>query len=106
MPASTSMTFLVAKSKTFTAAGFGNWFRDRCDEAGIPAGYSAHGLRKLAATRLADTGATAHELKAWFGWKSLRQAEVYTTKADAKRLAVEAGRKIAGTSPGKPRQPQ
>ena len=22
--------------KPFTAKGFGNWFRDRCDEAGLP----------------------------------------------------------------------
>jgi hypothetical protein len=59
-------------------------------------------LRKLAATRLADNGATAHQLKAWFGWKSLRQAEVYTNAADRKRLAAEAGQKLSATLSGKP----
>ena len=28
----------------FTAAGFTGWFRDRCREAGLPLGLSAHGL--------------------------------------------------------------
>src|SRR5262249_24856158 len=74
MPPSEHLTYIVTEyGKAFTAAGFGGWFRERCDEAGIPAGYAAHGLRKLAATRLADSGATAHQLKAVFGWKSLRQ---------------------------------
>ena len=39
-------TFLVTEyGKPFTPAGFGNWFRQRCDEAGLPQ-CSAHGLRK------------------------------------------------------------
>src|SRR3954449_5540141 len=46
----------------YFAAGFGNWFRDMCAEAGLPIGISAHGLRKAAATRFANHGATAHEL--------------------------------------------
>jgi hypothetical protein len=31
------LTFLVTGKggRPFTAAGFGNWFRDRCDEAGL-----------------------------------------------------------------------
>ncbi len=41
------LTFLTTEQgKPFTAAGFGNWFRDRCNEAGLPEGCSAHGLRK------------------------------------------------------------
>ena len=51
MPASNVLnlapTFLTtARNRPFTAAGFGNWFRDRCREARLPAGISAHGLRK------------------------------------------------------------
>ena len=31
------LTFLVTQlGKPFTSAGFGNWFRDRCNEAGLP----------------------------------------------------------------------
>jgi integrase len=47
-----SLTFLeTAQGRPFTAAGFGNWFRDRCDKAGLPQ-CSAHGLKKAGATRL------------------------------------------------------
>jgi len=48
------LTFLVtAFNKPFTANGFGNRFRKWCDEANLPQ-CSAHGLRKVAATRMAE----------------------------------------------------
>lgn len=81
------LTFLVTDfGKPFTAAGFGNWFRERCNEAGLPH-CSAHGLRKAAATVAADNGATAHELMSIFGWLKLEQAGRYTRSADRTRLA-------------------
>jgi hypothetical protein len=68
---SNNWTFLVTElGKPFTANGLGNWFRDRCREAGLD-GLSAHGL-KAAATRFANNGATAHELMSWFGWSKLK----------------------------------
>jgi integrase len=89
------MTFLVtAFGKPFTAAGFGNWFRDRCDHAGLPQ-CSAHGLRKAAAAIVAERGATDRQLMAMFGWESARQATTYTASADSKRLAAEAARLMA-----------
>jgi integrase len=69
----------------FTDAGFRNWFRDRCVEAGVPG--RAHGLRKAGATIAAENGATAHQLMSIFGWDTLKQAEVYTRAANQKRLA-------------------
>jgi integrase len=81
------LTFLVTEyGKPFTAAGFGGWFRDRCDEAGLPQ-CSAHGLRKMGATRAAENGATEHQLMAIFDWKTPGQARVYTEKARRKKLA-------------------
>jgi len=48
-----NMTFLVTEyGKPFSAAGFGNWFRNICNQADLPH-CSAHGLRKAAARRLA-----------------------------------------------------
>jgi integrase len=92
------LTFLVTSfGRAFTAAGFGGWFRRRCNEAGLP-GLSAHGLRKCAATRFADNGATAHELMAWFGWSTLREAERYTRAADRERLARRAAAKLRTSS--------
>ena len=67
MPKGEHLTFLVTEQgKPFTPAGFGNWFRERCDEAGVS--LSAHGLRKAGATRLADHGCSDHEIMAWGGW--------------------------------------
>src|SRR5271156_4831332 len=43
-PTERHLTFLVTKQgKPLSAAGFGNWFRDRCDEAGarILGGYDS-----------------------------------------------------------------
>jgi len=81
------LTFLVNdQGVPFTVAGFGNWFRDRCNEAGLPQ-CSAHGLRKAAATVAAENGATAHELMSIFGWLSLEEAERYTRTAERKKLA-------------------
>jgi integrase len=98
------LTFLVTEfGKPFSPAGFGNWFRDRCDEAGVPKGYAAHGLRKASATRLAEQGATAHQLMTWFGWTTLKEAERYTRAANKRNLARSAGQMLkARTSSGKP----
>ena len=81
------LAFLVTEyGKPFTAAGFGNWFRTRCNEAGLH-GLSAHGVRKAAATRAAENGATAHQLMAMFGWLTLAQAELYTRMAEREELS-------------------
>ena len=83
------MTYLVNKlGRPFTDAGFGNWFRDRCVEARVPG--RAHGLRKAGATIAANNGATAHQLMAIFGWRTLKMAEAYTRSADQRRLAEAA----------------
>ncbi len=85
-----SMTFLETEyGKPFTPAGFGNWFRDRCDQAGLPQ-CTAHGLKKAGATIAAENGATTRQLMAMFDWSTISQAEVYTRAADQKRLAGEA----------------
>jgi integrase len=85
-----SMTFLQTEhGKPFTAAGFGNWFRDRCDEAGLHQ-CTAHGLKKAGATIAAENGATTRQLMAMFDWETVAMAEVYTKAAEQKRLAGEA----------------
>ncbi len=82
------LTLLVTEAgRPFSIAGFGNWFRDRCDEAGLPQ-CSAHGLRKAGATRAAENGATAHQLMSMYGWKTLQEAEHYTKAAERRMLAA------------------
>jgi integrase len=92
------LTFLVTDfGKPFTAAGFGGWFRGRCDEAGLPH-CTAHGLRKAGATIAAENGATDRQLMALYDRTTAAQANVYTAAADRKRLANEAARHVASRS--------
>jgi integrase len=91
----TGLTFLVTEhGKPFTAAGFGNWFRYVCKQAGVAKNLSAHGLRKAGATRLAEHGCTDHEIMAWGGWKTLKEVQRYTKEANRKRLAKQAAGKL------------
>jgi integrase len=96
-----NLTFLVTdQGKPYSAAGFGNWFRDQCRAAGVH-GCSAHGLRKAAARRLAEAGCTAHEISAVTGHASLREVARYTEAADRRKLAASAMAKVkGGTSSG------
>jgi integrase len=98
-----NLTFIMTEAgKPFTAAGFGNWFRDECRAAGL-SGCSAHGLRHAAARRLAEAGCTPHEIAAITGHASLKEVVHYTAAADRKRLATAAMNKAkAGTFVGKP----
>jgi integrase len=99
------LTFLVtANGKSFSDAGFGNWFRECCDEAGLK-GYSAHGLRKAGCVRLAEAGCSANVIAAWSGHLTLGEVARYTKAADQKRLAESAVAKL-GTSSVKQRSPK
>jgi integrase len=82
------LTFLTTEyGKPFTAAGFGNWFRERCNEAGLPKHCAAHGLRKAACRRLAEAGCSANVIAAISGHTTLREVERYTKAADQERMA-------------------
>ena len=84
------LTFLVtAFGKPFTANGFGNWFRERCNEANLPH-CSAHGLRKAAAARLAEQGASENEIMAITGHTTSKEVVRYTRGARQKVLAAAA----------------
>jgi integrase len=89
------LTFLVTKfNRPFTAAGFGNKMREWCNQAGLPH-CSAHGLRKAAASRLAEYGASEHEIMAITGHRTLKEVDRYTRGARQKVLADSAMRKFA-----------
>ena len=87
------LTFICgANGKPLTKETFGNEFRAACRAAGIPG--SAHGVRKIAATRAANAGATVAQLEAIFGWQGGSMASLYTREADRRRLALEAMHKL------------
>jgi integrase len=85
-----NLTFLMTEhGASFTAAGLGNWFRDRCNEAGLRQ-CSIHGLRKSACRRLAEAGCSANEIAAISGHTSLREVARYTAAASQVHLADQA----------------
>lgn len=91
------LTFLVTEfNRPFTANGFGNWFRDRCNEAGL-LHCSAHGIRKAAASSLADSGATEHQIMSMTGHTTSKEVTRYTKAAQQKVLARSAVRLMGKT---------
>jgi integrase len=83
------LTFICGKNgRPLTKESFGNEFR----KAGVPG--AAHGVRKIAATRAAQNGATVAELEAIFGWRGGRMAALYTREADRVRLAKQSMHKL------------
>jgi integrase len=84
------LTFLVTDyGRPFTAPGFGNRFREWCNQAGLPH-CTAHGLRKAGAAIAAENGATEHQLMSIFGWQTIKEAERYTKAARRKKMAGDA----------------
>lgn len=90
----TDRTFLAtAYGKSRSPDGLGNLMRDWCDKAGLLE-CSAHGLRKACARRLAEAGATAHEIMAVTGHKTLAEVQRYTETAMREGLADSAHAKL------------
>jgi integrase len=85
-----NLTFLTTeRGAPFTPAGLSNWFGKRCREAGLSQ-CTAHGLRKLAATPLANAGASTDHIKARTGHQTSKEVERYTRAADQARLDEQA----------------
>ncbi len=91
------MTFLINQlGRPFTAAGFGNKFREWCDQAGLPH-CSSHGLRKAMSALLAERGATENQIMSITGHTTLQEVSRYTKAARQKVLAASAMKLIDGT---------
>jgi len=91
------LTFITTElGKPFHSNGFSNWFRLKCDEAGLHH-CSAHGLRKACARRLADALCTQHEIAAITGHASLKEVVRYTKGSNQRLLAISAMQKMRAT---------
>jgi integrase len=89
------LTFLESdRGGAFTDDGFGNAFRRWATAAGLTK-CSPHGLRKAAAARLAELGATAHEIAAVTGHRTLKEVARYTAGAAQKIMADSALGRLA-----------
>ncbi len=85
------LTFITTKSeRPFSGEDFSKQFRAWCDAAGLPTRCSAHGLRKAVARRLAKKGASAHQIAAITGHKTLSEVQRYANAANQAKLARQA----------------
>jgi integrase len=87
--------------KPWVKESYGNDFHDWTKAAGVVQegtgrSKNSHGIRKLAATRIAEAGASEAELMALFGWTDPGMARHYTKAANAKKLALQAAMKGEG----------
>ena len=84
------MSFLASQyGRPMTKESFGNVFKAWCRAAGVT-GKSAHGIRKLAATMVADNGGSEQQLQALFGWTTNTMSAIYTREANRERQALQA----------------
>src|SRR5690606_40190262 len=94
-----NMTLLLNENGgPFKPASFGNWFGDRCREAGLGKGYNAHGLRKAGARRLAEAGCTAHEIMSITGHQTIAEVDRYTRAANRTQMAQDGMAKLTKRS--------
>jgi integrase len=90
--------FIVgANGKPMTKDSFGNAFHFACRAAGI--NKSAHGLRKLAATRAAEAEANVWQLNAMFGWTGTKMASHYTQAFERRRAARDGFKRLVENKP-------
>ena len=72
--------------KPFSHKGFGGWFREKCDAAGLP-GCTFHGLRKAVSRRIAESGATSLQGRALTGQSQDSTFAYYAQSASARTMA-------------------
>ena len=82
----TAFTFLQARDMPRSSKGAGQTIIKACRAIGLNE-LGAHGLRKARAVRLAEAGATAPQIAAWTGHRSLGEVTAYIAEMD-RRAAV------------------
>lgn len=77
------------KGKERSPGGLGNLMQKWTKDANLPE-CSAHGLRKACARRVAEAGATAHQIGAVTGHKTLALVQRHTEAAGREQMADSA----------------
>lgn len=95
VPRDRLLFLITAEGRPFTVAGFGNAFREWCDQAGLSR-CTVHSFRKRAATRLAEAGASEFEVMAVLAHSTPKEAARYTKKASRKALGASALARLPG----------
>ncbi|MCB2051702.1 MAG: tyrosine-type recombinase/integrase [Novosphingobium sp.] len=95
MPAHNDLYFLVTEwGKPFSIKGFGGWFREQCDAAGLPR-CTAHGLRKATMRRMAELEMPNKTMKSVSGHSKDDEVARYVEAANQERLAEGAIRRLS-----------
>ena len=90
MPKAEHLTFLVTEfGKPFTAAGFGNWFRDRCNAADLPKNEARTGCAKRVRRDSPSTAVTI--TKSWRGADGRRSRKCNAIRAQQVAKASRCG---------------
>lgn len=90
MPATNHLCFVPSdRGRAYSAASFGNMFREWCNKAGLPH-CSSHGLRKAISRRLAEDGQGNAGIKSITLHSRDEEVALYVAAADQKRLAKTA----------------
>lgn len=89
-------TFIItAYGKPRSALAFTGFISDAAKQAGLPPRSSPHGLRKAACRRLAEAGASTHEIMSITGHTNVAEIETYTKAVENKKLSGSAMAKMA-----------
>ncbi|MBS3649660.1 tyrosine-type recombinase/integrase [Pseudaminobacter sp. 19-2017] len=93
----TDPAFIVtAYGKQRSDKAFTAFIAEAAAKSEIKAQASPHGLRKAACRRLAEAGASAHEIMSITGHTKMEEILTYTRAAEQKRLSQAAMAKMAG----------
>jgi integrase len=80
--------------RAFSPTALGMRMQDWTKAAGIPPGYTLHGLRKTLGKMLAESGATTRQIMAILGHDDIAHAELYTREAEQRLLATDGMDKL------------
>lgn len=83
-----------ANGRPIKRAALSALMRTAINHAGLPSRCVSHGLRKAAMRVLAESDATANQIAAISGHKTLKEVERYTKAADQKKMARAAMDKV------------
>lgn len=81
---------LNAYGEPYSEKGLGNRMRKWCEQAGVPEGFTLHGLRKSLGIHLAENGASARQIQDVLGHSSMKESDKYIEAANRKRTATDA----------------
>ncbi len=85
---------MTAWGEPFSPKGLTVRMRDWTSKAGMPAGYTLHGLRKTLGKALAENDATTRQLMDVLGHDNIAHAELYSRDAEQRKMATAAFEKL------------